>query len=114
MAIDIYCAAARSVRRNNCGTPCSQHENLPDIVIAASHRMMRNGGLPAMVDLQNHCIATLALEEEKQCLFLIGSRRKSTNVRRRRPKSPALRGNVCAATRIISVSTVRSRDTITV
>ena len=36
--------------------------------------------LPAKVDLQNHCIAILALGEEKQCLFLIGSRRKSTNV----------------------------------
>jgi hypothetical protein len=41
----------------------------------------------------NHRHATVALGEEKQCLFSIASRRKSTNLRRRRPKS-ALPGSV--------------------
>jgi hypothetical protein len=53
------------------------------------------------------------LGEEKQCLFLIGSRRKSTNVRSG-PRSLALPGNVCAEIFTISASTMRSRGTITV
>src|SRR5690242_19499520 len=74
--------------------------------------MMRTGGLPATVDPRNHCIAILALGDEKQCLFLIGSRRKPTNVRRR-PRSPASPGNVCAEILTISASTMRSWGTIT-
>jgi hypothetical protein len=70
---------------------------------------MRNGGLPATVDILNHRLAAVALGEEKQCLFLIGNRRKSTGVRTRRPKSPALPGNVCAAIQTIAVITVSSR-----
>jgi hypothetical protein len=112
MAIDIYCVVVRSVRKLGFGTPCSQHKNLPDVVIPLSHRMMRNKGLPAKVDFQNHRIAILALGEEKQCLFLIESRRKSTNVRRR-PRSPALPGNVCAEILSTSASTMRSWGTIT-